>query len=94
MARFLIEVPHDADSVACAHVVQIFLKTGSHWVMRADWGCRDGDHKAWLILEGDSKDEARLVVPPQFRGEAKITELNKFTIEEIDTFLNRYHRPR
>ena len=30
MARFRIEVPHEAEAVACARVVEIFLKTGSH----------------------------------------------------------------
>ena len=56
----------------------------------ADWGCKDGNHKAWLVLEADSKDEARFVVPAQFRNEARITRLAKFTIEEIDSFLKRY----
>jgi hypothetical protein len=38
MARFLIEVPHAEEKVACARVVEIFLKTGSHFLSRADWG--------------------------------------------------------
>ncbi len=91
MARFLIEVPHDAEKVACARVVEVFLKSGSHWVTHADWGCGDGDHKAWFIAEVDSKDEARYILPPAFRAQAKIVQLNKFTIEEIDDIL-RHHR--
>ena len=91
MPRFLIEVAHDnaPDAVACSKVIQIFQQTGSHWVTHADWGCRDGNHKAWLILEAESKDEARLVVPAQFRGDARITRLTKFTIDQIDSFLNQ-----
>jgi len=38
MARFLIEVPNVAERVACARVVEIRLKTGSHLLMGADWG--------------------------------------------------------
>ena len=45
-SRFLIEVPHEASTVACARVVDVFLKSGSHYLSRADWGCRDGDHKS------------------------------------------------
>lgn len=30
-ARFLIEVPHEATTVACARVVNVFLRTGSHF---------------------------------------------------------------
>lgn len=93
MARFLIEVPHDAEEVACARVVEIFLKTGSHFVTHADWGCRDGEHKAWIIAEVDNKDEARYILPPAFRSQAKIVQLNKFMIEEIDEIL-RDHRKR
>src|SRR5690348_9303000 len=91
MTRFLIEVPHDPDTISCARVVDVFQKSGSHWVTHADWGCRDGVHKAWIIVEADDKEEARRIVPPAFRASAKITGLNKFTVEEIDTIL-REHR--
>lgn len=91
MERFLIEVPHDEETVACARVVEIFLKTGSHFVTHADWGCRDGEHKAWIIAEVDSKDEARYILPPAFRSQAKIVQLNKFMMDEIEDIL-RDHR--
>lgn len=38
MARFLIEVPHEPEAVACARAVEIFLRTGSHFLTHADWG--------------------------------------------------------
>jgi hypothetical protein len=83
MARFLIEVPHEADVAACARVVETFLKTGSHFLTTAEWGCRDGEHKAWLIVDVDDKAAARAVLPPAFRQQAKIVELNRFSLEEI-----------
>ena len=91
MARFLIEVPHEAELVACARAVQILLKTGSHFLTHADWGCLDGVHKAWIIVEVASKEEARLVLPPLMRPLATIVKLNYFTLEEIDTIL-RHHQ--
>ena len=90
MARFLIEVPHDSDVLACARVVEIFLQTGSHFVTHADWGCRDGVHKAWIIADVDSKDEARRILPPGFRAQATIVGLNKFTMEEIEKILREH----
>jgi len=87
MARFLIEAPHEAERIACARVVDIFLKTGSHFLTHADWGCKDGEHKAWIIAEVESKNEAASILPPPFRGEAKIVRLNCFSSEEIDTIL-------
>jgi hypothetical protein len=92
MTRYLIEVPHEPEVQACARFVQVFLATGSHLLSHADWGCMDGVHSAWLILEADSKEEARYVVPPPFRAGAKITELNNFTMEQIDNFVNHHER--
>jgi hypothetical protein len=50
----------------------------SHWVTHADWGCRDGHHQAWLVVDVDGEDEARQIAPPAFRDEATVTRLNKF----------------
>jgi hypothetical protein len=90
-ARFLIEVPHSAATVECARTVEIFLKSGSHYVTHADWGCNDGVHKSWMVIEAESKDEARLVVPPLYRAQANIVQLNAFTLEEMQEIL-RHHR--
>jgi len=89
MARFLIEVPHESTKLHCARVVDVFLKTGSHFLTNADWGCKDGDHKAWILVDVDSKDEARAIVPPAFRAQAKVVQLNAFTTEEIDDYLRQ-----
>lgn len=89
-ARFLIEVSHEATMVGCARVVDIFLKSGSHFLSQADWGCRDGQHMAWMIVDVDSKDEARRILPPAFRAQAKIVQLNTFTIGEIEDILRQH----
>ena len=91
-ARFLIEVPHEATPVACARAVEALLKTGSHFLTRADWGCKDGEHKAWIIVEVDNKDAARAIVPPAFRSQAKVVQLNAFSLQEIEDIL-RQHKP-
>jgi len=91
-ARFLIEVPHEVTTVACARAVEVFLRTGSHFLTHADWGCRDGEHKAWIVAEVDSRDEARAIVPPAFRPQAKVVQLNEFSMEEIEDIL-RHPKP-
>jgi hypothetical protein len=90
MSRFLIEVPHDEKKEECARVVHFFLNTGSHFLTHADWGCMDGEHKAWIIAEAGSKEEAREIVPPNFRAQAKIVGLNKFTMEEIENIMSHH----
>jgi hypothetical protein len=92
MPRFLIEVPHDPDPIACARVVQVFLTSGSHFLTHADWGCKDNDHRAWVTVDVDSKAEALGIVPPAFRADARIVTLTRFTIEEIDAVFERHKR--
>ena len=88
MARFLIEVPHEAKKEECALAVKILLSSGSHYLTHADFGCLDGEHKAWIIIEANSKQDARFVVPSVFRSRAKIVQLNKFSLSEIEEILD------
>jgi len=91
METYFIEVPHEADVSACAKAVKVFLDTGSHFLSNAQWGCRDGEHKAWLILDLDSREQARAILPPGYRSQAKIVKLNRFTMAEIDELM--LHHP-
>jgi hypothetical protein len=91
MAKFLIEVPHESERMACARAVQIFLNTGSHFMTHADWGCTDGEHKAWIVVDVENKDEARAILPPAYREQAKITRLNAFGLDEVNDILARHH---
>jgi hypothetical protein len=91
-ARFLIEVPHEEATLACARAVEVFLRSGSHFLSNADWGCKDGVHKAWMVVEVESKDEARGIVPPAFRPQTKIVRLNAFTLKDIEDILRHHER--
>lgn len=91
MPRFLIELPHETEEVACARAIRVLLTTGSHYLTHADFGCTDGEHKAWLIVEVDTKEEARAILPAIYRPQAKIVKLNKFTVEELDELI-RHHQ--
>ena len=91
MPRFLIEVPHDSDTVTCARAVQVFLATGSHFLTNADWGCRDGDHRAIIFAEAANHDEARMIVPVAFRSAAKVVRVGKFTMQQIERTLREHN---
>lgn len=91
MGKYLIEVPHEGDRASCVRAVQVFLASGSHFVTNAEWGCMDGDHKAWLIVETESKKEAMRILPSAYRQKAKITMINKFTRKEMEETLLDQH---
>ena len=90
MPKFLIDVPHDPDPIACARVIKVFLATGSHFLTQAEWGCSDGVHVAWIMVDVDTKAEALAILPPAFRSEARVTRLTHFTLEQIDPILERH----
>jgi hypothetical protein len=84
MTRYLIEIPHSGDADACNRAIAIFLQSGSHFLTNADWGCMDGEHKAWFFMDAADKDEVKMVIPPAFRPQARIIRLHTFTINELD----------
>ncbi len=90
MPRYMIEVPHSADKRACLNAVHVFLKTGSHYLTHCDWGSFDGEHKAWITVETDSRDDALRIVPPAFRPEAKVTQLNRFSLEQVESIMEKH----
>lgn len=92
MARFLIEVPHEATARECILAAKVLLSTGSHYLSHADFGCCDGEHKAWVIIEADCREDARFLVPSVYRHLAKIVQLNKFTLAELDEMLQHHQQ--
>jgi hypothetical protein len=91
MEKFLIEVPHEGDKASCVRAVQIFLSSGSHFVTNAEWGCMDGDHKAWLIVETENKEMAKRILPSAYQQSAKIVRINKFTRKDMDEVIMEHH---
>ena len=89
MPKFLIEVPHEADTLECTRVVHVFLSTGSHFLTNAEWGCKSGVHSAWILVDVDTKAEALAIVPPAFRAHARIVGLTRFTLAEIEPALRK-----
>jgi len=92
MARYLIEVPHEANEVACAQAAQVFLGTGSHFLTHADFGCADGEHKGWLTVEVETREEALRILPPALRSRARVVRLSKFSLTHFGEMLREHLR--
>jgi len=92
LPKFLIEIPHSEELYECARAVKVFLESGSHFLVNADWGCEDNVHKSWMMVEADSHDQARGIVPPAFRSDAVVTRLNRFEWQEIDNIMREHHQ--
>jgi hypothetical protein len=89
MPRFLIQLTHSDEHAACVKALRAIEQYGSHFVTQANWGCKAGIHSGWLIAELPSRNEAMLMVPPEFRDEARIVELNQFTPQDIAALISK-----
>lgn len=87
MPRYLIQLTHGDDHVACVRALEVIERWGSHFLTHAHWGCKTGVHSGWLIGEFSGPDEAMQIVPPQFRTEARIVEVDRFSKEDLASWI-------
>jgi len=73
MDRYLIETPHREQD--CLHLLQLVHASG--YLAHFDWGCMNGVHTGWAIIEAANEAEARLAVPPLVRAQARVVKVNK-----------------
>lgn len=74
MERFIIESPHTAEN--CSQAVRDINAAG--YLHHFEWGCKDNDHTAWAIVEAETVEDARQMVPWYLRDKARIVRLVKF----------------
>lgn len=74
MERYLIETPHTAQD--CNLLIGQVYAMG--YLHHFDWGCKDGVHSGWAIIEAENEAEARLAVPSIVRKKARVVRLVKF----------------
>jgi hypothetical protein len=90
MPKFFIEIPHGEDKVDCLKAIKILQESGSHFLTNAEYGCIDGDHTARLFIEVEKKLDAKNVVPPAYRRDAKVVEMKRFSVEKVNEMLKRH----
>jgi len=80
MDKYIVESPHTAGD--CKKALKDVLSAG--YLSHFDWGCLDGDHRGWVIIEAASAQEALMVVPVGYRPQAKVVKLTKFSREQLE----------
>ncbi len=79
MNRYLVISPHTAED--CKKALHEVNATG--YITHFDWGCADGDHTGWVVLEAESTQQALLVVPSMQRHSAKAVKLVRFSPQDV-----------
>ena len=80
MERYIVDSPHCAGD--CKKALKDILSAG--YLSHFDCGSRDTDHRAWVVLEAASIQEAMIVVTASHRPQAKVVKLTKFSREQIE----------
>ena len=89
MPRFLIETSHTSEREGCIRALDAITKQGSHLATHIEWGCRDGVHSGWIVVDLNARDEALRLVPPQYRAGSRVIELSKWSRDELEEMVKQ-----
>ena len=76
MDRYIVISPHTAED--CKMAVKEFRLHNAGFLTRFEWGCMDNDHTAYVIIDAENHETARMSVPPVFREKSKVIKLTSF----------------
>jgi hypothetical protein len=81
MTKYLIASPHEP--AECARALDEELAIGPKVLDKFVYGCKEGDHTGYAIVDVNSLSEALAMVPGFLQESACITRVDKFTPAEI-----------
>ncbi len=81
---YLIISPHDPDD--CLRALDEELAMGPKVLDKFVYGCKEGDHTGYAIVDVKNLSDALAIVPGFLQGSACITKVDKFTPAEIRSF--------
>jgi hypothetical protein len=87
MARYLVQATHRPEE--CLQGLDDIIAQGSGEIERYDFGCAVGDHSnhvCFCSAEASSEAAVREMLPRGIRANAQVTEVGKFTVEQVRSF--------
>jgi len=83
-STYMVSSQHTPEE--CLSALDEFAASGKNALDNWYWGCMDGDHTGYEIVQASSKDEVLKTVPENLRAKAKAVKLNKLTAEQVASF--------
>jgi len=80
MKKFLVISHHSGEE--CVKALKETLAIG--WLTHFEWGCKDGVHTGWAILEAEDKNQAMLSIPTFLRGKGQVVRLTSFNPDTVE----------
>jgi hypothetical protein len=81
MTKYLIAATHEPDD--CTRALGEELAMGPKVLDKFVYGCKEGDHTGYAIVDVKNLSEALAMVPGFLQESACITKVDKFTPAEI-----------
>lgn len=78
MQRYMIESPHAVEQ--CDQVLKDLFAAG--YLHHFEWGCKDNEHTGWAIVDAESLEHAKQIIPWYLRPQARVVRLVKFEIAD------------
>jgi hypothetical protein len=76
MDRYIVISSHTAED--CKMAVKHFREHHAGFLSHFEWGCYDNDHTAYRIVEAESHEAAKMIVPPLFRDKTRVIKVVSF----------------
>lgn len=83
MPEFMIEVPHSAEECFAAVSEALRHPDASGLIATTYWGCAAGVHTAWIVHRLADVSEARALVPRLLSDTARVVELTRLSLSEV-----------
>jgi hypothetical protein len=84
MARYLVETSHTARE--CMWAMEQALRGDTAFLDHFEWGCKDGEHRGWAMVDAENKFAAQLLVPRVMHPYTRIVELTQFSPAEARAY--------
>lgn len=84
MSRFLVQSPHSKEE--CLKALDEMLAKGTETLSKFEWGCMAGDHTGYALIDAENESRVRNMLPSFVRDKARVTQVGKFTPDQIRSF--------
>ncbi len=84
MSLYMITSAHDPEE--CLDALERMQAKDSALLEEFVFGCREGDHTGYAILEAESRIRALSLLPETLQEDACITRVDRFTPDDIRSF--------
>jgi len=81
MRRFLIEIPYTPDERL--DVMDRMMRHSIDLLCMTYWGDMDGEPAGWLVVLAENEREARDMLPPDLRDQARIASVQLLTPADL-----------